>query len=347
MANEIFNSPNPVQYNMNNNILNIMFNNTEFRTVEDNGVTWFVASDIAHYLGYRDGYTMLRSILSDAESNPKIAATHKVCGRSSNGVEQIRDQLCISEFGIDLLCLRLRRNDVIQFRNHVLNIIYSVRHKGMYVEPAMLDQIVNSQDPNIAAAQARLYYEWQRSNELNNMLSEQIAQQQPLVNFANSIMDSGNTISLNELAKLIWNNYSEDIGRNRMMELMRKDGFLLLDNTPSQFSVSNGYLVLVYKDGNIPVSRVTPYGIQYFMNFYCHIDIMSPNYMRDHDSYRIMSQQFKIDSMGSLLNHLNTTYCPFNDIKSKFLTQQVELTDFKVKKPQMIVDVKKDKNSSN
>jgi len=284
---------------------------------------------------------MVRSILSDIEQNPNLKGTHKVC---TPGGEQ--DLLCISEQASDLLCMRLRRSDVEAFRNQVLNIVYSVRHKGMYVDPNILDEIANNPNPEYAAAQARLYYEWQRTMDLNNMLNKQIAQQQPLVNFANSIMDSGNTISMNELAKLIWNNYTEDIGRNRMMEMMRKDGFLLLDNTPSQFSVSNGYMVLVYKDNNVPVSRITPYGAQYFMNYYCHIDIMSPNYMQQHDNYRIMSQQYKIDSMGSLINHINSTYGPFNDVKSKFLVQQVELTDFKVKKPPLIVDInKKDKSS--
>lgn len=55
---------------------------------------WFVASDVASILGYRNAPDMTRMLDADE------AATHNLRSRSENGVEQAREVTVISESGL-------------------------------------------------------------------------------------------------------------------------------------------------------------------------------------------------------------------------------------------------------
>jgi prophage antirepressor-like protein len=103
------------------------FHNHEVRIVMRDGEPWFVATDIAAALEYRNAPDMSR-ILDDDE-----AATHNLRIRSENGVEQDREVTIISESGMYHAVLKSRKPTAREFRRRVTSeVLPSIRKTGRY-----------------------------------------------------------------------------------------------------------------------------------------------------------------------------------------------------------------------
>jgi prophage antirepressor-like protein len=104
------------------------FDSAAVRVINDeNGEPWFVASDIAAILGYRDAPNMVRMLDSDE------AATHIVSSRSEDGVVQDREVTIISESGLYAAILKSRRPEAKRFRKWVTaEVLPSIRKTGGY-----------------------------------------------------------------------------------------------------------------------------------------------------------------------------------------------------------------------
>ena len=80
-----------------------VFSNGEFRvrtSTDADGTVWFVARDIAEALEYSDG-TINNALSTLFQAVPNIWADKKrFFVRSSNGVEQEREMLCLTEQGV-------------------------------------------------------------------------------------------------------------------------------------------------------------------------------------------------------------------------------------------------------
>ena len=273
-------------------ILHMFTSSGEVRAYDINGQMWLLANDLAIKFGVRSGADLVQSLPND----PNMVQTYKVRLNLVDGRAQLRDMLVISEAGLDMLCMRSNNPALRQFQYEVLKIIQHVRHTGMFIQPQLAEPMAFN--PNIAQEQARRYVEfckafyntaftnpihghmfreifWANARNLAHQreveaLQGQINQMQEQVNIANTITNAANTISLDELAKLIWN-FDVDIGRNRLMEKLRNDDFLMKKgevNVPTQLSVNAGLMVMVLSDTGFPTARVTPYGIDYFIKKY-------------------------------------------------------------------------------
>lgn len=112
----------------------------------------------------------------------------------------------------------------------------------------------------------------------NKVLLEDTARMKPKEIFADAVATSSTTILIGELAKLLRQN-GIDIGRDRLFDWMRKNGYLIRQkgssyNTPTQRSADLGILttketVIVHSDGSTEVKKtvkVTGKGQQYFIN---------------------------------------------------------------------------------
>lgn len=112
----------------------------------------------------------------------------------------------------------------------------------------------------------------------NKVLLEDTARMKPKEIFADAVAASSTTILIGELAKLLRQN-GIDIGRDRLFDWMRKNGYLIRQkgssyNTPTQRSADLGILttketVIVHSDGSTEVKKtvkVTGKGQQYFIN---------------------------------------------------------------------------------
>lgn len=126
------------------NIVPFSFGSTDLRAVTDaRGEPWFIASDVAEILGYRDAANMTR-MLDDDEAD-----THIVRIRSENGVEQDREMTIISESGLYACILKSRRPEAGAFRKWVTaEVLPSIRKTGKYDAPAAA---AKTEDPRIAA----------------------------------------------------------------------------------------------------------------------------------------------------------------------------------------------------
>lgn len=108
---------------------------------------------------------------------------------------------------------------------------------------------------------------YQQARRIQEM-QDQINGLQAKTDFVDALTNTNNTISLADLAKLIWNT---DIGHNRLMEMMRNDGYLMkkgIFNTPTQASLNHDLMIEVITATSIPITRITPTGIGYFINIY-------------------------------------------------------------------------------
>jgi len=142
-----------------------------------------------------------------------------------------------------------------------------------------------------------------------NQLKQQIDDQQPKVNFANSIMDQSDyTISLGELAKLIWNVSDEHLGRNELIRLLKFDNYLLEDCSPSQYSINSGLMIYINKDNVHPTARVTPKGQMVFVNAYHNIAIENISRYIDHESYIRAAIELKDKNLINYIQHVDYIY---------------------------------------
>ncbi|HHP4696153.1 TPA: BRO-N domain-containing protein, partial [Acinetobacter baumannii] len=112
-----------------NNVSVFNFNQNEIRTVlKDDGEIWFVASDVAKVLEYRDASNMIRNLDAD-ESD-----THNVSIRSDNGVLQDRQVTIINESGLYSATLKSRKPEAKQFKKWVTSdVLPSIRKNGGYI----------------------------------------------------------------------------------------------------------------------------------------------------------------------------------------------------------------------
>lgn len=101
------------------------FKSNEVRAINRDGVIWFVASDVAAVLSYRDAANMAR-ILDDDEKGTHIVSTL--------GGEQ--EQLIINESGLYHAVLKSRKPEAKPFRKWVTaEVLPAIRKTGSYTLP--------------------------------------------------------------------------------------------------------------------------------------------------------------------------------------------------------------------
>ena len=97
------------------------FNKQPIQIVVKQYEPWFIASDVAKVLGYREASNAVRLLDQDE------ADTHIVRTRSENGVEQERKVLIVNESGLYALVLKSRKPEAKPFRP-LGNIRSATRH---------------------------------------------------------------------------------------------------------------------------------------------------------------------------------------------------------------------------
>ena len=122
-----------------NQVQHFNFNQNSIQVINKNGEGWFVASEVAVMLGYRDAHNLTR-ILDDDEAD-----THNMSIRSENGVEQVREVAIINESGFYHAAFKSRKAEVKPFRKWVTSeVLPSIRKTGGYQAkstPSVKDQL--------------------------------------------------------------------------------------------------------------------------------------------------------------------------------------------------------------
>ena len=285
-------SYNDIHNNMNGMMDFLFENNTNIR-VKVNGptldYTLFCGPDVARVLGY-DHVPHMYDILNEYEkvviNINTVGISDSIPDNTHHNTDSISNNTLGNSGGINSrgnpniifitlpglfrVISRSRRPEAIRFQNWVYHVVLpSIWTYGSYSSPVTKERINN--DPNL------MYDINKKISELeskNTELLNKINSSEPYTNTGKFIVDNIQPINIEELAKIL-NSAGINIGRNRLFELLREEGYLMKtgnDNRPTQKSLDLGlmvYNIIPFANGNVcKYLYVLPKGINYFINKY-------------------------------------------------------------------------------
>lgn len=236
------------------------FNGQQVRTTMVDGEPYFVGKDVATILGYSNQRDALAKHVDEEDKG--VAKCDTLGGKQNLTV--------INESGLYSLILFSKLPQAKEFKHWVTSeVLPSIRKHGMYAVDSLLD------DPDFAIA---TFQRLKEEREQRKALEVKMKEQKPLVNFANAVSTSEDSILIGDFAKLMSQN-GVKIGQNRLFEWLRQKGFLISRkgdswNMPKQeyldkglFEVkestvkASGGLVKLYR-----TTKITGKGQVYFSN---------------------------------------------------------------------------------
>lgn len=211
------------------NQLTKVFNGHELRIIEKDNEIWFVAKDVAEILGYPNAPKMTRNL----EEDEKLMTTMWISGQN-------REVTLINEAGLYSAILRSRKPEAKQFKRWVTHeVIPSIRKHGAYMTPETIEKALLNPDVII-----NLATKLKEEQEKRQQLEAKIEQDEPYTNFGKAVASSEASITIGSFAKLLHDEHSIEIGRNRLFEWLRNNGYLIKSgrekNQPKQQYVEQG-----------------------------------------------------------------------------------------------------------
>ena len=231
-----------------------VFQNEQFgavRTVIREGQPWFVAADVCRVLEI------------DPTATRRLDEDEKDTLRLTQGTSGNPNVTIVNEPGLYVLVLGSRKPEAKAFKRWITHeVIPAIRKTGAYGLTLPQDY------PSALRALADSY-------EREHALQEQNAALLPKANFADAVSNSVNLVPMAELSAYLYKN-GVKIGRNKLMERLREEGFLYRDgaghNLPTQKSKDLGLLDVKqghYLNGSESIATTTTYvtgkGKEYFM----------------------------------------------------------------------------------
>lgn len=204
----------------------------------------FLAKDVAGWIGHSDVYTMLKTV----DDDEKLTQTLFVSG-------QRREMWMLTENGVYEVLMQSRKPIAKEFKKQVKTILKTIRKTGGYVanDDLFIQTYLPFADESTKALFRTTLHTISEQNKLIQKQQNKIQQDKPLVEFAEHVSESVNSIDMATFAKLL---YDENIkiGRNRLFAWMKKNKYLMRDTKPYQRYVDCGYFK--------PIEQVykTPYG---------------------------------------------------------------------------------------
>ena len=241
--------------------LNI-FESEEFgqvRIIEINNKPYFVASDIAKSLGYRNTQD---AILRHCRWVVKHDVPHP---QSKDKTIEVN---VIPEGDIYRLVSHSELPSAEKFESWVFDeVLPSIRKHGMYAT----DELVNNPDLLIAVAT-----QLKEERKARVQAEQKVIEMKPLATFGEALSKSETSILIRELAKIITQSTNVSIGEKRLYSWLRVNKYIMQDSTePYQNRVEQGLFerkangTYTNCDGVSKTSYttyVTPKGQQHFIN---------------------------------------------------------------------------------
>lgn len=197
-----------------------IFENPEFgkvRTVEIDGDPWFVASDIAKTLGYRDSSALTRRIDDDDKGTQKV---------STLGGEQ--DMTVINESGLYSAIIGSNLDSAKRFKHWVTSeVLPAIRKTGSYNLPQTYAEALRALADKAEEAER---------------LAIENKEMKPKAEFFDAVADSKTAFSMNDVAKVL---DVKGYGRNKLFEFLRNNGILDAYNVPYQRYVDRGWFRVI------------------------------------------------------------------------------------------------------
>lgn len=229
-----------------------IFNNPEFgsvRMIEMNGEPYFVGKDVAEILGYSDTN---KAVAMHVDNEDKI-----LNDKSSPSFGQ-RGATLINESGLYSLILLSKLPEAKKFKRWVTSeILPSIRKTGSYSIEQKPDSYMIADPVERAKRWIEEEQERQALVTKNVELEQKIKEDTPLVDFAVQVSQKSDTISMNEMAKII-HDENIPIGRNMLFRWLRNKGILMENNMPYQRYITDGYFKVK------TAAKFTSYGVKHF-----------------------------------------------------------------------------------
>lgn len=239
-----------------------LFHSDQFgdvRALSVDGEPWFVATDVAKALGFRNAPDMTRSLDDDEKGYAHL--------RTPGGVQKVS---IITEAGLYQAIFGSRAKSVHSFKRWVTHeVLPALRRDGAYV--------ASDGTEDDATLMARALLAANRTIERNRRELDEL---RPKALFADAVAASDGTCLVGELAKMLRQNGVE-VGQNRLFAMLREDGYLGKSgcnrNVPTQRAMELGLFriketAVTHSDGHVTVNRtpkVTGKGQRYFVERYC------------------------------------------------------------------------------
>ena len=245
-----------------------IFENPAFgkvRVVEQGGEPWFVGNEVARILGYSQAAKAVREHVKDSHKGVSEMDT-------PGGRQKI---IIIDEAGLYSLVMRSKLPQAEEFQEWVTaEVLPAIRKTGGYIAGSEKMSDAELMAKAVLVAQATIKERDARIKELES----DTQRMKPKEIFADAVSASDQTILIGDLAKLIKQN-GHDIGRKRMFEWLRNNGYLIKRpgadyNSPTQRAMELGLFriketAVTHSDGHVTVSKtvkVTGKGQAYFVN---------------------------------------------------------------------------------
>lgn len=211
------------------NQLSKFFDGHELRIIEKDNEIWFVAKDVCDILEIKNSRDAV-SRLDDDEKGVVLTDT-------PGGRQKLQ---AVNEFGLYNLVLTSRKPEAKEFKRWITHeVIPSIRKHGAYMTPETIEKALLNPDTIINLA-TRLKEEQQRRKQLE----AKIKRDEPYTNFGKVVANSDASISIGSFAKLLYDEHGIKIGRNRLFEWLRNNGYLIKSgrekNQPKQQYVEQG-----------------------------------------------------------------------------------------------------------
>lgn len=237
---------------MENNIK--VFNSEEFgqvRTVLKDDNVWFVAKDIAEILGYQKLDAMYRLLEEDEQQTINPQGFPQLNGIVLEPNPNVFVMKLINESGLYNAVFSSTKPTAKKFKKWVTSeVLPAIRKTGGYVAENRAIDFVNNWLPSLDETSKNAIAS---VLEENRKLVLKIEQDKPLVEFAETISISSDSIDIGTFAKII-KDENINLGRNKLFEWLRNNKYLMKDNEPYQKYINEKYFQVEEYTAN------TPYG---------------------------------------------------------------------------------------
>ena len=249
---------------------------TELRTVEKDGIIYFVGKDVATMLGYTNPQKAVRDHVDEDDRGVNEMDTPS--GRQYITV--------INESGLYSLILASKLPEAKQLKKWVTSeVLPAIRKDGAYVastgnetQEELMARALIAANEAMQRQKLRLEQQQQELAQQDITIRQQALELEaaaPKALFADAVAQSESCILIGELAKLIRQN-GYPMGQNRLFTWLRENGYLMKDNRPTQRSMERGLFRVIERSVLEPngstrlclTTKVTGKGQQHFINLF-------------------------------------------------------------------------------
>ena len=149
---------------------------------------------------------------------------------------QNREMWFLTEDGLYEVLMQSRKPIAKKFKKEVKKILKQIRQTGGYIPTNEEDDDETIMAKALLIANKTI----EKHKEIIANQRKQLEEQQPMVDFANAIAETSDSIDVGTFSKLLKDENVFVGGRNKLFQWLRDNKFLMKDNEPYQKYIDNG-----------------------------------------------------------------------------------------------------------